>query len=146
MEHTEPPDLSESWSSPGSSSESWSSPGSSAESWSEYWPESWSTEEPGSDYDYSSVSLCDRRDVRRFRAGLEPVLFWTVAAVGLVGNLLVLWVYLWRGRGLCGGRGLKALTQLYLLHLCAADLLFLLTLPLWAQREYCGLEPGRRHV
>ncbi|KAJ0059441.1 hypothetical protein NL108_017898 [Boleophthalmus pectinirostris] len=134
MEHTEPPDLAE-------STQSWSE--SSSGSWLESWSESSSESSSWFTEDYEDF-LCERSDVRRFRGALEPAVFWSVAVVGLVGNLLVLWVYLWRGRGVCGGRGLKALTHLYLLHLCAADLLFLLTLPLWAHQSTAGwtLGPG----
>uniref|UniRef100_A0A3B3ZI82 G-protein coupled receptors family 1 profile domain-containing protein n=1 Tax=Periophthalmus magnuspinnatus TaxID=409849 RepID=A0A3B3ZI82_9GOBI len=106
----------------------------------ESWTSSWSTEDPFTE-DYDGL-MCERSEVLQFRAGLEPVLFWTVAVLGLAGNLLVLWVYLWRGRGVCGGRGLKALTHLYLLHLCAADLFFLLTLPLWAHQSTEGWTLG----
>ncbi|CAL1580782.1 unnamed protein product [Knipowitschia caucasica] len=117
MDHTEAPDP-----------ETWSTP------WLTPWSDPWSGSGSGPTEDYELL-FCDRSPVRSFRTALEPALFWTVAAVGLMGNLLVLWVYLCRGRGLCKGRGL---THLYLLHLCAADLLFLLTLPLWAQSGTAG--------
>lgn len=104
------------------------------------------TEESSTDYsdytdDYES-HMCDRSGALLLRQRLEPTVFWTTAALGLVGNLLVLWVYLCKGRGLCGGRGLKALTHLFLLHLCGADLLFLITLPLWASESTAGWTHG----
>lgn len=113
MNHTESPDLSWSWS----------------------WSSSWTTEEPLEDQDYDSL-MCERSSVLALRARLEPPLFWTTAVLGLSGNFLVLWVFLPRGRGL------KALTHLFLLHLCFADLLFLLTLPLWAEQGTAGWRHG----
>lgn len=113
MNHTEPPDLPESWS----------------------WP--WSTEDP-LEYpyqDYDSL-MCERSSVGALRARVEPPLFWITAALGLSGNILVLWVYLPRGRGL------KVLTHLFLLQLCFADMLFLLILPLWAEQGTAGWSYG----
>uniref|UniRef100_A0AAV2JHL1 Uncharacterized protein n=1 Tax=Knipowitschia caucasica TaxID=637954 RepID=A0AAV2JHL1_KNICA len=54
------------------------------------------------------MSCCSRDSDRcaLVRTALEPALFWTVAALDWMGNLLVLWVYLCRGRGLCHGGGL----------------------------------------
>ncbi|KAM4551750.1 C-C chemokine receptor type 9a [Odontesthes bonariensis] len=70
--------------------------------------------------------MCDRESVRDFRSRYEPPLFWLIALVGGVGNLAVVWIYLnYRRR-------LKTMTDMYLLNLAVADLLFLVTLPLWA--------------
>ncbi|KAE8290443.1 Elongation factor 1-alpha, oocyte form EF-1-alpha-O1 [Larimichthys crocea] len=77
------------------------------------------------DYDYSDL-MCDRESVREFRSRYEPPLFWMIALVGGAGNLAVVWIYLnFRRR-------LKTMTDVYLLNLAVADLLFLITLPLWA--------------
>ncbi|XP_005752605.1 C-C chemokine receptor type 9a [Pundamilia nyererei] len=95
------------------------------------------TEEPSAftpsatsdNYDYSDDYgdlLCDRESVRVFRSHYEPPLFWMIALVGGAGNLAVVWIYLnFRRR-------LKTMTDVYLLNLAVADLLFLVTLPLWA--------------
>lgn len=64
--------------------------------------------------------------VRRFRMFYEPPLYLLIVFLGFVGNLLVLWIYKhFRNR-------LKTMTDVYLLNLALADLLFLCTLPLWA--------------
>lgn len=78
------------------------------------------------DYDNITDFLCDRQSVRDFRRHFEPPLFWMIAIVGGAGNLAVVWIYLnFRRR-------LKTMTDVYLLNLAVADLLFLVTLPLWA--------------
>lgn len=83
---------------------------------------SFSTEE---DYDIPDL-MCDRSTVREFRSLYEPPLFWLIALVGGVGNLAVVWIYMHVRRRL------KTMTDVYLLNLAVADLLFLFTLPLWA--------------
>lgn len=78
--------------------------------------------------DYGDLEdlLCDRSSVREFRARYEPPLFWIITLLGGVGNLTVVWIYLnFRRR-------LKTMSDVYLLNLAVADLLFLVTLPLWA--------------
>lgn len=90
-----------------------------------------SSETTESTEDYDSL-MCDRSGALWFRSRLEPPLFWATAVLGLGGNMLVLWIYLFRRRGL------KTITHLYLLHLSLADLLFLLSLPLWALEARSG--------
>lgn len=83
------------------------------------------------DYDYDAL-FCDRASVREFRSHYEPPLFWMIAVVGGAGNLAVMWIYLnFRRR-------LKTMTDVYLLNLAVADLLFLITLPLWAAEALHG--------
>lgn len=70
--------------------------------------------------------MCDKSSVRLFRGYYEPPLFWIIFILGSVGNLLVVWMYVTvRNR-------LKTMTDVYLLNLAVADLLFLCTLPFWA--------------
>lgn len=80
------------------------------------------------DYDYDNETdlMCDRGSVRLFRSQYEPPLFWIITIVGGVGNLAVVWIYL------NVRKRLKTMTDMYLLNLAVADLLFLVTLPLWA--------------
>ncbi|XP_037537885.1 C-C chemokine receptor type 9a [Nematolebias whitei] len=83
------------------------------------------------DYDYNyndnfTSLMCDRESVRVFRSQYEPPLFWIITIVGGVGNLAVVWIYL------NVRKRLKTMTDMYLLNLAVADLLFLVTLPLWA--------------
>ncbi|XP_036375323.1 C-C chemokine receptor type 9a [Megalops cyprinoides] len=71
-------------------------------------------------------TMCDKASVREFRGYYEPPLYWSIFILGAVGNLLVVWIYLhFRNR-------LKTMTDVYLLNLAVADLLFLGTLPFWA--------------
>ncbi|KAM3842744.1 C-C chemokine receptor type 9-like [Diretmus argenteus] len=82
--------------------------------------------------------MCDRAVAREFRGYYEPPLFWTIALVGGLGNLAVVWIYLhFRQR-------LKTMTDVYLLNLAVADLLFLGTLPFWAAEASHGwsFSPG----
>ncbi|XP_041805832.1 C-C chemokine receptor type 9a [Chelmon rostratus] len=103
-----------------------------------------STEDPSSisptptaddDYDYLDL-LCDRESVRDFRARYEPPLFWMITLVGAAGNLAVVWIYL------SFRRRLKTMTDVYLLNLAVADLLFLVSLPLWAAEASYGWSFG----
>nr|XP_046265496.1 C-C chemokine receptor type 9a [Scatophagus argus] len=83
------------------------------------------------DYDYPDL-LCDRESVRMFRSYYEPPLFWMITLVGGAGNVAVVWIYLnFRKR-------LKTMTDVYLLNLAVADLLFLVALPLWAAEASHG--------
>lgn len=78
------------------------------------------------DYGTQDTGLCYKGWVREFRSLYEPLLFWIIFVLGSVGNLLVVWIYLTvRNR-------LKTMTDVYLLNLAVADLLFLCTLPFWA--------------
>lgn len=81
------------------------------------------------DYDTGpteNTGMCDRSWVRQFRGQYEPPLFWIIFILGALGNLLVVWIYTTvRNR-------LKTMTDVYLLNLAVADLLFLCMLPFWA--------------
>lgn len=96
-----------------------------------------------SDYpdDYGSgptenSGICDRSWVREFRGQYEPPLFWIIFILGAVGNLLVVWIYTTvRNR-------LKTMTDVYLLNLAVADLLFLCMLPFWAVDAIKGWDFG----
>lgn len=86
-----------------------------------------STEDPG---------MCNRSWVRVFRGQYEPPLFWIIFILGAVGNLLVVWIYTTvRNR-------LKTMTDVYLLNLAVADLLFLCMLPFWAVDAVKGWDFG----
>ncbi|XP_037313006.2 C-C chemokine receptor type 9a [Pungitius pungitius] len=87
---------------------------------------------PDADYDYGDGLFCDRSSVRDFRSRFEPPFFWVIAVVGGAGNLAVVWIYLNLRRRL------KTMTDVYLLNLAVADLLFLVTLPLWAAEASHG--------
>lgn len=66
----------------------------------------------------------------------EPPLFWIIFILGALGNLLVVWIYTTvRNR-------LKTMTDVYLLNLAVADLLFLCMLPFWAVDAIKGWDFG----
>lgn len=70
--------------------------------------------------------MCDKSSVRTFRKYYEPPLYWLIVILGSVGNLLVIWIYTnFKNR-------LRTMTDVYLLNLSLANLLFLCTLPFWA--------------
>ncbi|KAM4606001.1 C-C chemokine receptor type 9-like isoform 2-T3 [Polymixia lowei] len=80
--------------------------------------------------------MCDKSPVREFRGQYEPPLFWIIFAIGALGNLVIVWIYTTvRNR-------LKTMTDVYLLNLAVADLLFLVTLPFWATDATHGWEYG----
>lgn len=87
------------------------------------------------DYD-DNGGYCDRSSVRDFRKQYEPPLYWIITLVGGVGNMAVVWIYL------NIRRRLKTMTDVYLLNLAVADLLFLVTLPLWAADAMNGWSFG----
>ncbi|KAF6098861.1 C-C motif chemokine receptor 9 [Phyllostomus discolor] len=82
-----------------------------------------------SDDDYVTLNFtnffCKKNNVRQFASHFLPPLYWLVFLVGTVGNSLVILVYWYCTR-------VKTMTDMFLLNLAIADLLFLLTLPFWA--------------
>lgn len=79
-----------------------------------------------------SGGICQRGWVRQFRGQYEPPLFWIIFILGAVGNLMVALIY-------CSVRNrIKTMTDVYLLNLAVADLLFLCTLPFWASNAVSG--------
>ncbi|XP_053569037.1 C-C chemokine receptor type 9-like [Bombina bombina] len=70
-------------------------------------------------------SFCEKSFVRNFAASFLPPIYWCVFFLGLLGNGLVIIIYVYYRR-------LKTITDTYLINLAIADLLFLVTLPFWA--------------
>lgn len=88
------------------------------------------------DYDNEETGMCEKQWVRMFRGQYEPPLFWIIFILGAVGNLMVVWIYTTvRNR-------LKTMTDVYLLNLAVADLLFLCMLPFWAVDAIKGWDFG----
>lgn len=88
------------------------------------------------DYTDSDTGMCDRSWVRMFRGQYEPPLLWTIFILGAIGNIMVVWIYTTvRNR-------LKTMTDVYLLNLAVADLLFLSMLPFWAVDAISGWNFG----
>eukprot|EP00079_Xenopus_tropicalis_P013059 XP_002940844.2 PREDICTED: C-C chemokine receptor type 9 [Xenopus tropicalis] len=69
--------------------------------------------------------FCEKNSVREFASYVLPPIYWCVFLFGLVGNSLVLAVYVYN-------RKLKTMTDTFLINLAIADILFLITLPFWA--------------
>ncbi|XP_057562142.1 C-C chemokine receptor type 9 [Hippopotamus amphibius kiboko] len=69
--------------------------------------------------------FCMKTHVRQFASHFLPPLYWLVFIVGTLGNSLVILVYWHCTR-------VKTMTDMFLLNLAIADLLFLVTLPFWA--------------
>ncbi|XP_032894803.1 C-C chemokine receptor type 9-like [Amblyraja radiata] len=94
----------------------------------QYWSAvtiNYSSEYPNyQDYDESG-GMCRRSDVRQFARYFLPPFYLVVFLLGSVGNVLVVVLYA------CNKR-VKTMTDVYLLNLAVADLLFLCTLPFWA--------------
>nr|XP_012326212.1 C-C chemokine receptor type 2 isoform X2 [Aotus nancymaae] len=98
------------------------------------------------DYDYGAP--CHKFDVKQIGAQLLPPLYSLVFIFGFVGNMLVVLI-------LINCKKLKSLTDIYLLNLAISDLLFLITLPLWAHsaanewvfgNAVCKLFTGLYHI
>ncbi|CAL8333345.1 unnamed protein product [Lota lota] len=85
----------------------------------------------GYDYDESTIDYsmyadyCEKAVNRQFRLWFIPLPCTIIFVLGLVGNCLVIFTFLYFRR-------LKTMTDVYLLNLAFADLLFTLTLPFWA--------------
>ncbi|XP_069707098.1 C-C chemokine receptor type 6 [Phaenicophaeus curvirostris] len=90
-----------------------------------------STEPHAADYSYYSdyASLitqpCSKLEVRSFTKAFLPVAYSLICITGLVGNIFVVMTFALYERT-------KSMTDVYLLNMAIADILFVLTLPLWA--------------
>ncbi|XP_045071386.1 C-C chemokine receptor type 7-like [Coregonus clupeaformis] len=76
------------------------------------------------DYDHWSQQ-CLKESNRHFRSWFMPTFYSLICFLGLVGNILVIGTYVYFNR-------LKTGTDVFLLSLSVADLLFAVSLPLWA--------------
>ncbi|XP_061733576.1 C-C chemokine receptor type 7 isoform X1 [Nerophis ophidion] len=89
------------------------------------------TEESATDYslatsDYDDFpQLCEKDHNQQFRLWFMSPFFTAISCTGLLGNLLVILTFVYFNR-------LKTMTDVYLLNLAFADLLFALLLPFWA--------------
>ncbi|KAG8015030.1 SWI/SNF-related matrix-associated actin-dependent regulator of chromatin subfamily E member 1, partial [Nibea albiflora] len=83
------------------------------------------------DYEYASadydnfIFLCEKGANRKFRLWFISTFYSIICFLGLAGNLLVILTFLYFKR-------LRTMTDVYLLNLSFADLLFALSLPFWA--------------
>lgn len=86
--------------------------------------------------DYSdSIELCVKESNRQFRLWFIPIFYAITCFLGLTGNLLVILTFIYFSR-------LKTMTDVYLLNLSFADLLFSLSLPFWAANTMAKWQLG----
>ncbi|KAK9540347.1 hypothetical protein VZT92_002806 [Zoarces viviparus] len=79
-----------------------------------------------SSVDYGEYpELCVKESNRLFRSWFMPTFYSIICFLGLAGNLLVILTFFYFKR-------LKTMTDVYLLNLSFADLLFAVSLPFWA--------------
>lgn len=89
------------------------------------------------EYNYSSVdyedfpSVCVKESNRYFRLWFMPTFYSIIFVLGLAGNMLVILTFFYFKR-------LKTMTDVYLLNLSFADLLFSLSLPFWMLNSTSG--------
>ncbi|KAE8602031.1 hypothetical protein XENTR_v10013861 [Xenopus tropicalis] len=81
--------------------------------------------------DFAEGKVCSLEDVRQFKKKFAPVVLSLIFAVGLVGNLLVVITFRYYKRT-------KSMTDVYLLNMAVADILFVLTLPFWTVNYHKG--------
>ncbi|XP_048022467.1 C-C chemokine receptor type 7-like isoform X1 [Megalobrama amblycephala] len=87
--------------------------------------------------DYSGLEIiCEKGSIHTFRAWFLPTIYTIICLLALVGNFLIILTYLYFKR-------LKTMTDVYLLNLAMADMLFAISLPFWAASSmrmwYLGL-------
>ncbi|KAI4880266.1 hypothetical protein NFI96_008824 [Prochilodus magdalenae] len=79
-----------------------------------------------SNFDYNNFIVpCEKDANRNFRFWFLPTIYSIICFLALLGNFLVILTYLYFKR-------LKTMTDIFLLNLAMADLLFALSLPFWA--------------
>uniref|UniRef100_A0A8D2GNS6 C-C motif chemokine receptor 6 n=1 Tax=Urocitellus parryii TaxID=9999 RepID=A0A8D2GNS6_UROPR len=69
--------------------------------------------------------LCSLQEVRQFSRVFVPVAYSLICVFGLLGNTLVVLTFAFYKKA-------KSMTDVYLLNMAIADILFVLTLPFWA--------------
>ncbi|XP_041571187.1 C-C chemokine receptor type 6 [Taeniopygia guttata] len=78
-----------------------------------------------SDYVNLITSPCSKQEVRNFTKAFLPVAYSLICIIGLFGNIFVVMTFALYERA-------KSMTDVYLFNMAIADILFVLTLPLWA--------------
>ncbi|XP_009912194.2 C-C chemokine receptor type 6 [Haliaeetus albicilla] len=78
-----------------------------------------------SDYASLITQPCSKLEVRNFTKAFLPVAYSLICIIGLVGNIFVVTTFALYERT-------KSMTDVYLFNMAIADILFVLTLPLWA--------------
>ncbi|XP_011280849.3 C-C chemokine receptor type 6 isoform X2 [Felis catus] len=84
--------------------------------------------------DYSlddNTLLCSLQEVRTFSGLFVPIAYSLICVFGLLGNVLVVVTFAFYKKA-------KSMTDVYLLNMAIADILFVLTLPFWAVSHATG--------
>lgn len=88
------------------------------------------------EYAYDEYAFtCDKTDIQEFGKIFLPIFYIVVFALGLMGNLMVVFAILKAGSK-------KSITDIYLLNLAVSDLLFVVSLPFWASNTVRGWTLG----
>ncbi|XP_026874512.2 C-C chemokine receptor type 7 [Electrophorus electricus] len=112
--------------------------------WSFHFKTSWSNVTTEYDPpDYSPVSVdyglfdvqCDKLSNRNFRSWFLPMVYSITFFLAMVGNFLVILTYAYFNR-------IKTMTDIFLLNLAVADLLFALSLPFWVASFFATWQMG----
>ncbi|KAM9316699.1 C-C chemokine receptor type 6 [Gastrophryne carolinensis] len=74
-------------------------------------------------------SFCSMQRIRRFMKILGPTAFFLIFVFGLIGNILVVVTFSYYKKS-------KTMTDIFLLNMAIADILFIFTLPFWAVYSY----------
>lgn len=87
----------------------------------------------GTDYliPVSDYVLCSLQEVRDFSRLFVPITYSLICVFGLLGNTLVVITFAFYKKA-------KSMTDVYLLNMAVADVLFVLTLPFWAVYHATG--------
>ncbi|XP_054492216.2 CX3C chemokine receptor 1 [Agelaius phoeniceus] len=84
-------------------------------------------------YDEDAFS-CNKTDIQEFGKIFLPLFYIIVFALGLTGNLMVVFAIVKGNK--------KSITDIYLLNLAISDLLFVISLPFWASNTVRGWTLG----
>nr|KAF6461563.1 C-C motif chemokine receptor 6 [Molossus molossus] len=83
------------------------------------------------DYLENDTSPCVLQEVREFSRLFVPITYSLICVFGLLGNVLVVLTFAFYKKA-------KSMTDVYLLNMAVADILFVLTLPFWAVTHATG--------
>lgn len=91
--------------------------------------------ETTAEYTYDEHAFfCDKTDIQDFGRIFLPIFYIVVFALGLTGNLMVVFAIVKGNK--------KSITDIYLLNLAVSDLLFVISLPFWASNTVRGWTLG----
>ncbi|KAL4699658.1 hypothetical protein H8957_016438, partial [Semnopithecus entellus] len=79
----------------------------------------------------SEMLLCSLKEVRQFARLFVPIAYSLICVFGLLGNILVVITFAFYKKA-------RSMTDVYLLNMAIADILFVLTLPFWAVSHATG--------